>query len=276
MIEQHPHRATILPVLPDVQRPLWSVMIPTYNCAEYLRETLTSVLAQDLGPDLMQIEVIDDCSTQDDPKAIVEELGKGRVQFYQQPQNIGYIKNFETCLQRSDGKLIHLLHGDDYVRHGFYRKTQRLFEDYPQIGAAFCRHIYMDSMGHWKLISPLEQQHSGILENGLEQIVLGAPLQCVAMVVRRDVYEHLGGFDRRFVCCYEDREMWMRIAVHYPIGYETDPLAVYRLMSHKSLTKRTIRSGEYAQDINKGLAIFESYILKESISEISDNLLARA
>jgi glycosyltransferase involved in cell wall biosynthesis len=111
-------------------------MIPTYNCANYLRETLNSVLVQDPGSELMQIEVVDDCSTLDDPEAVVKELGKGRVQFYRQPENVGYIKNFETCLQRSRGQLIHLLHGDDCVRDGFYRKMQGLFEEYPEIGAA--------------------------------------------------------------------------------------------------------------------------------------------
>lgn len=137
MDEHHLHRATILPVSQGLPRPLWSVMIPTYNCAEYLRETLKTVLAQDLGVEMMQIEVIDDHSTNDDPEAVVEELGKGRVQFYRQPQNVGYIKNFETCLQRSRGQLIHLLHGDDCVLPGFYHKMQALFEQYPKIGSAF-------------------------------------------------------------------------------------------------------------------------------------------
>ncbi len=67
MNEQHPYRATIAPVPQDTPRPLLSVMIPTYNCAGYLRETLASVLSQDPGPEIMQIEVIDDRSTQDDP-----------------------------------------------------------------------------------------------------------------------------------------------------------------------------------------------------------------
>jgi cellulose synthase/poly-beta-1,6-N-acetylglucosamine synthase-like glycosyltransferase len=47
MKEQPLYRATIPPVPEGASRPLWSVMIPTYNCANYLRETLTSVLAQD-------------------------------------------------------------------------------------------------------------------------------------------------------------------------------------------------------------------------------------
>ena len=81
MDEKHPYRATIPPILDGTARPLWSVMIPTYNCVNYLRETLASVLAQDPGPEIMQIEVVDDHSTKDDPAAVVEELGCGRVGF---------------------------------------------------------------------------------------------------------------------------------------------------------------------------------------------------
>jgi hypothetical protein len=43
-------------------------MIPTYNCAIYLRETLASVLAPDPGSEHMQIEVVDDFFGKDDPE----------------------------------------------------------------------------------------------------------------------------------------------------------------------------------------------------------------
>lgn len=74
MGEKNPYRAAIPPISAEKLRPLWSVMIPTYNCAHYLREALHSVLCQDPGKDMMQIEVIDDHSTKDDPEAVVKEM----------------------------------------------------------------------------------------------------------------------------------------------------------------------------------------------------------
>ncbi|MBE9178457.1 glycosyltransferase [Oculatella sp. LEGE 06141] len=255
----HAYRDTIAPVPEECDRPLWSVMIPTYNCAAYLRHTLTSVLAQAPAPDLMQIEVVDDHSTQDDPEAVVAEVGQGRVAFYRQPQNMGYIRNFETCLQRSRGHLIHLLHGDDGVRSGFYVTLQQPFEQHPEIGAAFCRHIYMDENGHWRRLSPLEQPTSGLFEQGLEKIVVRHPIQTPSIVVRREVYEQLGGFDRRFSCCGEDWEMWVRIAAAYPVGYVVEPLAIYR--SHStSLSGRSVRSGAYIRDMRLANDIVQSYL----------------
>jgi glycosyltransferase involved in cell wall biosynthesis len=259
MSELHPDRAMIQPILPGQNRPLWSVMIPTYNCADYLRETLNSVLVQAPGAEVMQIEVVDDCSTQDDPEAVVQELGQGRVQFYRQPENVGYIKNFETCLQRSQGHWIHLLHGDDCVRPGFYPKMQTLFERYPEIGSAFCRQIIMDDHGHWQRFSPVEQEESGVLDNWLERIAAYHSLQTPSVVVRREVYEKLGGFDRRLLSCGEDWEMWVRIAAHYPVAYEVEPLALYRDRSN-SLTKRSVQTGQNIRDVRQATEIIRTYL----------------
>jgi len=260
------HRAKILPVPEGVARPLWSVMIPTYNCAGYLRETLASVLAQDPGPDLMQIEVVDDCSTRDDPEAVVAELGRGRVGWYRQPHNVGHVKNFNTCAQRARGKLVHLLHGDDYVNDGFYLHMGRLFDRHPEIGAAFCRHTIVDEQGNEQRISPLEQPESGVLKNWLERIASELPLQPPSVVVRREGYERLGGFDNRMVSCGEDWEMWVRIAMHYPVAYEPGMLALYRDNSN-SLTKRSIRNGQNIRDVRKATKIIRAYLPKSIAHE---------
>lgn len=243
-------------------------MIPTYNCARYLRETLASVLAQDPGPEAMHIEVVDDCSTQDDPAAVVAELGCGRVGFYRQPHNVGHTANFNTCLQRARGRLIHLLHGDDCVRSGFYRKMQRPLEECPDIGAAFCRYISMDEQGHWHAISQLLQPESGVLSNWLERIALGQRLQTPSMVVRREVYERLGGFDRRLFSYGEDWEMWVRIAAHYPVWYEVEPLALYRIRS-TSLSGRSVRTGENGRDLRRAIELNQAYLPDTRAREIS-------
>src|SRR5664279_5541505 len=101
----------IKPVADNIHRPLWSVMIPTYNCSQYLIDNLQSILEQDPGPGLMQIEVVDDYSTDTDVEYLVQKIGKGRVNYYRQPVNVGSIRNFETCLNRAKGQYIHLLHG---------------------------------------------------------------------------------------------------------------------------------------------------------------------
>lgn len=267
MKTSHLYRTTIEPVPEGTPRPLWSVMIPTYNCAKYLQTTLESVLAQDPGADIMQIEVVDDCSTKDDPEAVVAEVGRGRVSFYRQPQNGGHTKNFATCLQRSRGHLIHLLHGDDCVRDGFYNKLQQAFTQNPQIGAAFCRHLNIDEYGHWQAISPLEQQTSGILDNWLERIAVQQRIQTPSIVVRRDVYEKLGAFDHR-LSWTEDWEMWVRIAANYPVWYEVEPLALYRVHS-SSNTARYICTGEALRDAHRAIEIFQSYLPQESASKLA-------
>jgi len=264
MREQHPYSPTIPPVADGEPRPLWSVMIPIYNSASYLRETLASVLAQDPSPDVMQIAVVDDHSTQDDAAAVVEELGRGRVEFYRQPQNVGLIKNFQTTLEVSRGKLIHLLHGDDLVRDGFYQKLQRAFMENPEIGAAFCRHIIIDEHSHWQHISELEQQENGVLPNSWLDLIAGFQrIQTPSIVVRREVYEKLGGFDYRLPTGCEDWEMWVRIAANYPIWYEVEPLAMYR--KHPgSITKTNVKNGKYVQQLRDSAKIFLTYLPKQN------------
>src|SRR5829696_2154721 len=85
----------------SAQRPLWSVMIPTFNCSNYLKDTLLSVLATNIAEGEMQIEVIDDCSTDADVQSLVEQNGEGRVSFFRQENNVGSLRNFETCINRA-------------------------------------------------------------------------------------------------------------------------------------------------------------------------------
>jgi glycosyltransferase involved in cell wall biosynthesis len=251
------HRADIPPIEGASARPLWSVMIPTFNCARWLGETLESVLAQDTGPSQMQIEVVDDGST-DNPRLVVEQIAAGRVGIFTQPRNIGHTRNFETCLLRAKGHLVHLLHGDDYVKPGFYRAMERAFASEPGIGAAFCRHTFIDANGTLLSMSPLEQNNSGIMSDALERLATEQRIMTPSIVVRREVYETLGGFDDRLVCS-EDWEMWVRIAARYPIWYEVEPLAAYRMHSNSN-TGRHLRSGEDMRFTRLAIELFHSHL----------------
>ena len=93
-------------------------------------------------------------------------------------------------------------------------------------------------------------------------------------MVRRDVYEHLGGFDRRIVCCGEDWEMWVRIAAHYPVGYEVEPLAVYRFKPLESLA--LARICQIMQDMRMASEIIQAYLPKHLPQTVANKLLNQA
>jgi hypothetical protein len=229
-------------------------MIPTYNCARYLADTLKSVLEQDPGPAAMQIEVIDDASTDDDPAEVVARIGGGRVAFHRQDRNVGQVENFATCLNRSRGQLVHLLHGDDCVRPGFYAALGRAFAADPQIGAAFCRWALIDDAGVTIEEAAAEQPQAGRLSDALARLAAEQRITTPSIAVRRPVWEALGGFDSRLQCA-EDWEMWVRIAARYPIWYEPTLLASYRVRP-ASTTARHLRMAEELHYTARAIELF--------------------
>jgi glycosyltransferase involved in cell wall biosynthesis len=248
----------IAPIADGIDRPFWSVMIPTYNGTEYLEQTICSVLAQDPGAENMQIMVIDDCSTKDDPEPLVQALGQGRISFLRQPHNRGQIPTWNHCLQQAQGHWIHLLHQDDFVLPDFYQALGTVLRETPQVGAAFCRHRYIDERDQELFLSQLEQPTSGILLHWIEKIATAQRVQFPSIVVNRNVYEHLGGF------CPEARsaadwEMWKRIAAHYAMGYEPEVLACFRLHS-ASESSRLIKTGENIADTRRAIELSRSYL----------------
>jgi hypothetical protein len=232
-------------------------MIPTYNCARYLEATLRSVLEQDPGPEAMQIEVVDDHSTADDPEDVVTRLGGGRVNFHRQPANVGVVGTLNACLQRARGELVHLLHGDDLVLEGFYQTLDDRLREHPDAGAAYCRHLYVDERGRRLDVAPLEPASSGILAEGARFLAAEQRIMTPCIVVRRSVYEQLGGFDDRLACA-EDWEMWVRVAACFPVYYEERPLACYRLHDDSN-TGRNLRDGLSLDYARLAIELFAGY-----------------
>lgn len=251
----------IEPLADNVVRPLWSVMIPSYNCINYLRETINSVLVQAFSAEEMQIEVIDDCSTDGDVEALVKELGNGRVAFYRQPKNVGHLHNFETCINRAKGRLIHILHGDDAVKPGFYQEIHGLFNKYPNIGAAFTNstNFNENSVPQWDYPSILDK--CGIIKDWLPKLFEKQLVQTPSIVVKRSVYEHLGSFYGVKYC--EDWLMWLRIAAHYEVAYSPKSLAKYRVHTNNNSGSCFI-TGQNIIDTATVIDIVQEYLPKEN------------
>ena len=263
------HYIKLLPIDEDIKRPLLTVVIPTYNCANYLKETLTSVLAQDLGEASMEIIVVDDHSTKDNPEAVVKEYGQGRVKFIRQEKNVGKVKNYEAGLRASRGTYIHQLHGDDLVYDGFYSEMERLFNANPNAGAAFCRTNYIDSKSRVTGVTGMIQDNEGIVPDILEKLYTQQYIQTPSMVVKRAVYETIGCFDRR-LNCMEDWEMWIRIANNYPIATSNKVLAAYR-SHHDNATNSTFKSGTALKTHQLICNLVDDYIepnVKKNFSKI--------
>lgn len=263
----------ILPLPPGTKRPKWSVMIPAYNCSVYLPQAIESVLRQDPGEELMQIEVIDDYSTDADVEQLVAAVGQGRVSYYRQPVNVGSLRNFETCLNRAKGIYVHLLHGDDAVELNYYETIEGLFTKFPQAGAAFTNFAYIDEdsvklpMSNNQLL-----EEPGIIDNFLYKIAKRQLIQPPAIVVKREVYENIGSF---FAAHFgEDWEMWARIASKYPVAYTPNRLACYRVANTNGISHQSFLTGQNIRDITKVIGIIQNYIPEKDRKEIRDFALA--
>ena len=208
-----------------------SVMIPTWRpVSEYLERAIRNVLDQlEPGPRL-QLEIVDDSSTDFDPSAFAARFGPGSVSFHRHDRHLGLAGNWNACLARARGQWVHLLHQDDFVLPGFYSALRQGIDHHPSAAAAFCASYFADATGSGWAPNLLPMKGPGILDDWLRHVFVRLSIQCSAMIVRRDVYETLGGFDAGFSYAL-DWDMWKRIAVRYPIWYDPQPLACYRMHS---------------------------------------------
>lgn len=92
-----------------------SVVVATYNGAEYIEEQLCSIFSQ--SANISEIIVVDDCST-DNTLDVVRGLKDDRLLVKENSVNLGYIKNFERALSLASSDWVALCDQDDiWVSH---------------------------------------------------------------------------------------------------------------------------------------------------------------
>lgn len=218
----------IAPVDEHGRRPAISVVIPTYEPDRFLVDTLGSVLAQDLGSTQMQIAIVDDRSERSDIRALLADVASPqRIEYHEHAERLGLAGNWNRAIAHARGDFVHILHQDDTVRPGFYSALLAGLRTSTRVGMAFCRHTFIDERNAVDRISHRERWRPGVLPRWLDRISERQRVQCPAAIVKRDVYEALGGF-REDLPYALDWEMWVRIASAYDVWYEPRVLASYR------------------------------------------------
>lgn len=92
-----------------------SVLIPNYNYARYIGETIESVLSH--APAHLEVVVTDNAST-DDSVAVVQRFSDPRVHLHVNPCNLGFAPNLERVASLARGRRMLLLSSDDRMKPG--------------------------------------------------------------------------------------------------------------------------------------------------------------
>jgi glycosyltransferase involved in cell wall biosynthesis len=221
-------------------------MVPVCNRTRHLTDALDSVVAQAFDRSKMQIEVVDDSSTENDVMSLIDSSYGDRVSLYRQPKHVSMVENWNTCIQRASGTLIHILHDDDFVAPGYYAEIESLVHQYPNVGLYATRNFFVDDDSIITGVSGRIRE-LGKPAKAVDSFLYQTPIQCAAVTIRRTAYEALGGFrlDMGYVV---DREMWTRVIGSHGAIISPKVLASYR-MGNDTETHRVLRTAQGIRDI---------------------------
>ncbi|MEA5580452.1 glycosyltransferase family 2 protein [Nodularia harveyana UHCC-0300] len=125
----------------ELNQPLVSVIIPTYNRPEYLKLAIASAVNQTYQN--IEIIVSDNCSSES-PEEIVASFADPRIRFWRQPQNMGMLTNQMHGFKMATGKYVASLHDDDMWKEDFLAKLVPPLEANSDLILAFCDQYIID------------------------------------------------------------------------------------------------------------------------------------
>ncbi|AFY41934.1 glycosyltransferase family 2 protein [Nostoc sp. PCC 7107] len=149
--------------------PLVSVIIPTYNRPEYLKQAIASAVNQTYK----QIEIIvsDNCSDEN-PQAIIDSFKDVRIRFIRHPENIGMLANQMNAFKMARGKYVASLHDDDMWNEDFLAKLVPILEANSNLVLAFCDQYIIDGNGNINYVGTEENTRGfkrNVLAPGIHQ-----------------------------------------------------------------------------------------------------------
>ncbi|PMB20499.1 glycosyl transferase [Fischerella thermalis CCMEE 5205] len=177
------------------QTPLVSIITPTYNRPDYLKQALKSAISQTYQN--IEIIVSDNCSPEN-PQAIVESFNDPRIRFSRNETNLGMLPNTIKAFKMARGKYVAALLDDDLWEEDFLAKLVPPLEANPNLVLAFCDHYVINADGtiDYELTEHCSQLFKRAeLSEGIYQpfyklgLVDQAVASAMAAVIRNDVID---------------------------------------------------------------------------------------
>jgi O-antigen biosynthesis protein len=182
-----------------------SIVIPTYNGARWLTESVRSALAQDYPR--LEILVVDDGST-DATTEIVNRFDDPRLRYIRK-EHTGQTNTRNYGILHSEGDFIVWLDSDDVLLPGTVEKELAVFETFTQADVVYGDVVSIDAHGRgtgrlWK-----PKDYWGL--DMIPHLIWGNQLPHPGTMVRREIFQQHGLYDERFVRA-QDYELWSRVA----------------------------------------------------------------
>jgi glycosyltransferase involved in cell wall biosynthesis len=216
-----------------------SVIIPAFNAARWISQTLESVAAQTFED--LECVVVDDGST-DETADIVSRFGSP-VRLIRQP-NGGVARARNVGISNARGRYLAFLDADDAWLPSKLEQQIEIFRHNPRLGLVYTSLKVVDAEGALLRILTCADP-----ADALRSRLLLAPAPPVPLaqsgVVPAEVLEQVGGFDERFSTA-QDTDMVCRLAREYPLARLVDPLTIYR---------------DHAGGIHRNMCAFEQNML---------------
>ena len=255
--------------------PLVSVIMPTYNHAEFITEAIDSVFRQTYKR--VELIIINNHST-DNTEKIVNSFDDERIK-YLRFQNRGIIAASRNLgIKNSNGKYIAFLDSDDIWLPEKLEKQVELMESNVEMALSYVlfSKLHQNGIIKGEFPYPTHRVQGNVFRNLYMQNVIANS----GAMVRASVLKEVGLFDENpKLVSVEDAELWLRISRTRNVGLvDKDTLLIYRVggnnIYYRKLYKKHQRRMYLAMKYLKyvGIHSFLKKILIIPIYRLYENL----
>ncbi len=162
----------------------FSVVIPTYNMGNTIRQTINSIINQSY--ENFEI-IIQDNNSRDNTKSIIESFSDSRIKYYKNHTNIGYARNLIEGYKNCNGDILYFVGADDIISKNALLETCRAFLKDKKIGAVTRPYYWFKDDIH------IPVRLTCILNKKKDEIVYMHDLKKASIVIHNEILGQLSG-----------------------------------------------------------------------------------